>query len=120
MNRAQAMERIKARRSRAEYQANHRRSQLMEGDAVCRHLMEERAQAGQNALERIQSGEGAEVSAQRILELGRTLAARVGELLKERGLGSDFLAPAYTCPVCKDTGLRPDRSPSSCLCTLMM
>ena len=60
MNRAQAMERIKARRSRAEYQANHRRSQLMEGDAVCRHLMEERAQAGQNALERIQSGEGAE------------------------------------------------------------
>ena len=45
MNRAQAMERIKARRSRAEYQANHRRSQLMEGDAVCRRLMEERAQA---------------------------------------------------------------------------
>ena len=120
MNRAQAMERIKARRSRAEYQANHRRSQLMEGDAVCRRLMEERAQAGQNALERIQSGEGAEVSAQRILELGRKLEARVRELLKERGLGSDFLAPSYTCPICKDTGLRPDRSPCSCLCTLMM
>ena len=92
----------------------------MEGDAVCRRLMEERAQAGQNALERIQSGEGAEVSAQRILELGRKLEARVRELLKERGLGSDFLAPAYTCPICKDTGLRPDRSPCSCLCTLMM
>ena len=92
-----------------------RRREIREGYPELRALMDERENLIRKNVQGILRGEAAPADLPARME---AVSAKIRAGLRESGFPEDYLAPVYSCPLCRDTGVVGDRIRERCACVL--
>lgn len=109
---------LKARREYAESVAARHKQEFVQKCPAVLDIENEMAKTGLEAVKAVGAGENALEIVQNLAKYNLELQTKRRELLKENGFAEDFLLPAYTCPICKDTGVK-DNAPCGCYQSLL-
>ncbi|MDL2225674.1 ATP-binding protein [Eubacteriales bacterium OttesenSCG-928-M02] len=120
MTKEQAKNQLQIRRNRAQSFSAQRRQALIQNDAAYQKLLTERQDITMAILAANRAEEDAAPFANRLMEIGQALDARLSAILQEQDLEADYLLPPYQCAICGDTGLRPDGEACTCYAQLLM
>ncbi len=101
-------------RTRNEMTEAERRENIRRNYPEIEKVLKEREMLVFGTFRNILNGNGGSVSLQ---ERMNELNGRIGTMLKESGLPSDYLFPVYRCSICRDTGYKGNalREPCECL-----
>lgn len=114
----QAAAELKTRRERAESVAAKHKQEFVQKCPAVLDIEREMAKTGLEAVKAVGAGKNAVDIVHSLAKYNLELQAKRRELLKENGFAEDFLRPAYTCPICKDTGVK-DSEPCTCYQALL-
>ncbi len=109
----QAAAELRARRERAQADAELHKAQFIEKCPVVLDIESEMAKTGLEAVRAVGAGKNALEIVNRLAKYNLELQAKRKELLLENGFPENFLQPAYICPKCADTGV-VDGAPCEC------
>lgn len=109
---------LRARRERAEATAAHHKQEFARVCPAVTDIENEMAKTGLEAVKAVGAGENAVEIVRKLAKYNLELQAKRKALLSEHGFAEDYLLPAYTCPICKDSGVK-DNAPCTCYQTLL-
>ena len=92
---------------------NSRRREIRSAYPGIASLMDRRESLISGTVQGILRGEAAPEDLPARME---QVSAEIREALKENGYPEDYLAPVYTCPLCRDTGFVGDSIRERCAC----
>lgn len=109
---------LRTRRERAEALAAQHKQEFARVCPAVSDIESEMAKTGLEAVKAIGAGENAVEMVRALAKYNLELQAKRKALLLENGFSENYLLPDYTCPLCKDTGVR-DNAPCVCYQALL-